>query len=217
MVASVAETSIIIRRWRLSINPDGTENALTFDSVIRESHTSELSITDNPVETGVVLSDHAYMQPLKLSMEGAFSNTPIYQEHTGGGVGVIVGGDGIKAAADNGLPRASNAWNVLTSIQAMAVPFDVQTGLKLYKDMVILRLSADQEKESVGALFFSADLRQVLYATSQTVTYAPRAPKRAQPKKKQVEKKAEEPTPVQDAKKNKSLALQALEATGIVE
>jgi len=213
--ASVAETSIILRRWRLSINPDQTENALTFDAVIREAHTSELSVTDNPVETGVVLSDHAYMQPQRLTMEGAFSDTPMYQaEQPGGGVGVIVGGAGIKPAADNGEKRSVNAWNVLTQLQAMAVPFDVQTGLKLYKNMVILRLSAEQDKESAGALFFTADLREVMFATSQTVTYPARAPKRAQPKKKVVEKKAVEPTEVQTAKKSKSFLLQGYEVLG---
>ena len=216
MGASVAETSIIIRRWRLSINPDQTENAITFDAVIREEHTSELSVTDNPVETGVVLSDHAYMQPQKLSMEAAFSDTPIYQQGTGGGVGVLVGGDGIKPAADNGQPRSANAWAVLTRLQAMAVPFDVQTGLKLYKDMLILRLTCNQDKESAGALFFTADLREIQVATSQAVSYPPRAPKRAQPKKKVVEKKAEEPTAPQDAKKTKSLLLQGLQAAGVV-
>lgn len=212
----MAETSIIIRRWRLSINPDQTENALTFDAVIREEHTSELSVTDNPVETGVVISDHAYMQPRRLSMEAAFSDTPIFQEHTGGGVGVLVGGSGIKPSADNGLPRSANAWDVLTKLQAMAVPFDVQTGLKLYKDMVILRLTTSQDKDSVGACYFTADLREIQYATSQAVSYPPRAPKRAQPKKKVVEKKAEEPTPAQDAKKGKSLLLQGLQAAGVV-
>lgn len=212
---SVAETSIVVRRWRLSINPDQTENALTFDAVLREEHTSELAVTDSPVETGVLLSDHAYMLPQRLTMEGAFSNTPMHQE--GGGFGVLVGGDGIKAAADNGMPRSTNAWDVLTKLQAMAVPFDVQTGLKLYKDMVITRLSATQDETSVGALFFTADLRQVLFATSQTVTYPPRAPKRGQPKKKTVEKKAEEPTATQSAKLRKSLLLQGAQAVGIAQ
>lgn len=212
----MAEASIMIRRWILAINPDGTENALTFDAVIRESHTAELSVTDNPVETGVVLSDHAYMQPLKLSIEGAFSDSPMYQEHTGGGLGVIVNGDGIKAAADNGQARSANAWAVLTKLQAMAVPFDVQTGLKLYKDMLITRLSVDQDKDTVGALFFTADLRQIQYATSQAVEYPPRAIKRAQPKKKVVERKASEPTTAQTAKKDKSLLLQGAEALGVV-
>lgn len=206
----MAETSIIVRRWILAINDDQTENALTFDAVIREEHTSELAVTDNPVETGVVISDHAYMQPLKLSVEGAFSNTPVYQEHTNGGVGVIVNGDGIKAAADNGQPRAANAWEILTTLQRFAVPFSVQTGLKLYKDMVILRLSCSQDKESVGALYFSADLRQVIFATSQTVSYPPRAPKRAQPKKKVVDKKPIEPTPAQTSKRRKSVLFKGI-------
>jgi hypothetical protein len=213
----VAETSIIIRRWRLSINADQTENALTFDAVLREEHTSELTVTDSPLETGVVVSDHAYMLPRRYSMEGAFSNTPMYQEGTGGGFGVLVGGDGIKPAADNGIPRAANAWGVLTKLQELAVPFDVQSGLVLYKNMVITRLSTTQEETTVGALFFTAELREVLFATSQEATWAPRAPKRSQPKKKTVERKAEEPTTPQGGKLRKSLLLQGAQAVGIAQ
>jgi hypothetical protein len=219
----VAETSIIIRRWILSINGDGTENALTFDAVIRESHTSELAVTDNPVETGVVMSDHAYMQPRRLSMEAAFSNTPIYQKwshdpSTGtwhpvsGAPGVLVGGDGIKTAANNGLPRSCNAWDVLTKLQAMAIPFDVQTGLVLYRNMIFLRLTADQDKDTAGALYFTAELREIQYATSQAVAYPPRAPKRVQPKKKKAPESTDEPTDSQIKKKKVSLLLQGARA-----
>ena len=212
----MAETSIIIKRWRISINPDGTENALTFDAVIREAHTSELSVTDAPVETGVVMSDHAFMLPDRLTVDGAFSDTPMFQENAvGNGVGVLVNGDGIKPAADNGLARSANAWNVLTKLQAMAVPFDVQTGLKLYRDMLILRLSSEQDKDTAGVLFFTADLRAVQFATSQTVTYPPRAPKRAVPKKKLADKKVSDATPTQEKKKNVSFALQGLRALGV--
>jgi hypothetical protein len=213
MGASVAETSIIVRRWILAINPDGTENALTFDSVIREAHTSELAVTDNPVETGVVMSDHAYMQPRRLTMEGAFSNTPMQE----GGIpnSALVSGNSIKPKDDGGDPRSSNAWDVLTALQKLAVPFDVQTGLVLYKNMMLMRLTCDQDKETVGALYFSAELREVQYATSQTVTYAARAPKRGQPKKKVVTKPTKDPTDAETKKKNTSLLLQGAQALGL--
>lgn len=35
--------------------------SLTFDAVFDEAHDSDLEVTDSPVETGVTVSDHAYM------------------------------------------------------------------------------------------------------------------------------------------------------------
>lgn len=39
--------------------------------VIRESHTSSLGITENPIESGAKVTDHAYVEPKKVSLDFA--------------------------------------------------------------------------------------------------------------------------------------------------
>jgi len=40
------------------------------DQTIRESHDSTLRVTDNPVESGAVIADHAVLEPRKLMVQG---------------------------------------------------------------------------------------------------------------------------------------------------
>lgn len=133
---------------------------LTFDAVFEEDHTAELTITDNPVESGVTVSDHAYMAPLKVTIRAGVSDTPL------------------SAPSDDlygsGTSRAQEAYRLLRELQKKAEPFDVQTGLCLYKNMVVETIRAGQDKDTAHALLFEADLREVIIVSTQAVTYPPR-------------------------------------------
>lgn len=43
---------------------------LTLDITINEEHESNLRITDNPIESGAVISDHAVLEPKQITIEG---------------------------------------------------------------------------------------------------------------------------------------------------
>lgn len=135
---------------------------MTFDAVIEETHTAELTVTENPVETGVTVSDHAVMQPLTLSIRAVVSDTPL----------ASIGNDAFES--DTG--RSKKAFELLTELQKTAEPFDVQTGLKLYQNMVCISISVTQDKDTAKALFFEAALREVIIVDTTTVKYPPRAP-----------------------------------------
>lgn len=135
---------------------------IVFDAIFEETHASELEVTDNPVETGVTVSDHAFMRPLRLSLVGGVSDTPLQQA------------PGDPFASDAG--RSKRAYELLTELQRKAEPFDVQTGLKLYSNMVCERINTSQDKDTANVLFFYADLREVIIVNTETVTYPPRKP-----------------------------------------
>lgn len=128
---------------------------LVFDAVFEEQHESTLEVTDNPVETGVVISDHAFMKPLRLTIHAGVTDTPLNDDPEEG--------------------RSKKAFEALTALQARAEPFDVQTGLKLYKNMVCATVRTGQDKDTVNAFIFTADLREVQIVSTQTVKYPPRA------------------------------------------
>lgn len=135
---------------------------LVFDAVFEETHQSELVVTDNPVETGVVVSDHAYMSPLRLTLSAGVSDTPLN----------VPPSDPFASDAS----RSIKAYELLTQLQAKAEPFSVQTGLKLYDNMICTSIRTSQDKDTGNVLMFEADLREVIIVTTQTVKYPPRKP-----------------------------------------
>lgn len=157
---------------------------LVFDAVFEETHEADLEVTDNPVETGVVVSDHAFMKPLRVKISAGVSDTPL----------AAVTDD--PFASDAG--RSRRAFELLTELQKRAEPFDLQTGLKLYENMVCTSIRSSQDKDSSGALLFTAELREVIIVYTQVVTYPPRKPgvtkRQAGPKKDKGEQQGKEVT-----------------------
>ena len=174
---------------------------LVFDAVFEETHESELEVTDNPVETGVVVSDHAFMKPLRVKISAGVSDTPL----------AAVSDD--PFASDAG--RSRRAFELLTELQKRAEPFDLQTGLKLYENMVCTSIRTSQDKDSSGALLFTAELREVIIVYTQVVQYPPRkagATKRqAGPQKDKGEQQGKE---VADKPRKQSLAKKLGDAIG---
>lgn len=158
---------------------------LTFDATFEEVHESALEVTDNPVESGVVVSDHAYMQPLRLVISAGVSDTPLRLP--------------TNDKFSQGESRSRNAFNLLAKLQASAEPFDIQTGFKLYKNMVCTRINAPQSAALANAFEFTAEFREVIIVKTETVTYPARrkagaTSKQASKKKQKGEQQAKEPT-----------------------
>ena len=174
---------------------------LVFDAVFEETHEADLEVTDNPVETGVVVSDHAFMKPLRVKISAGVSDTPL----------AAVTDD--PFASDAG--RSRRAFELLTELQKRAEPFDLQTGLKLYENMVCTSIRTSQDKDSSGALLFTAELREVIIVYTQVVSYPPRkagATKRqAGAKKDKGEQQGKEVT---ETPKKQSLGKKLLAAAG---
>lgn len=136
-----------------------------FDAVISEEHTSELEVTDSPVETGESISDHAYMKPKKLKIVAGVSDVILNPLTRFSGADKFGAGDS----------RSVTAFKLLQELQETREPFNVQTGLKLYSNMVITSLSVTQDKESAKAAMFECHLREVIIVETQTVKYPPRS------------------------------------------
>jgi hypothetical protein len=161
---------------------------LTFDAVFREDHESALTVTDNPIETGVVVSDHAFMMPARVTINAGVSDTPLR----------LLGSDAYAAA----VRRSQRAYDLLVQLQTTAEPFDVQTGLRLYRNMVVLTLRAGQDAASAGVLDFTATLRELIIVNTQAVTYPARSGKtgrQAGAKKDNGEQQGKQVTPAKQS------------------
>lgn len=184
-----------------------------FDCTIRESHTSSLRVTKNPIESGADIADHDVLEPKSLSITGkvvgyepahffnqilgfdtdAMEDYPLPLEISSSvrqaeamlaqymTVGRVLANkaqkviapwypDVLKPFADSSqtLDRAGRAYESLLAIQRMGQPIDVQTGIRLYKNMMITSISATQDTPS--AADFVLNLEEIFIVESQIVT-----------------------------------------------
>jgi hypothetical protein len=134
---------------------------LVFDATFKEHHESPAEVTENPVETGVSIADHMFMKPLRVTISAGVSDVQLTPRK--------------NDPFEGGTSRAQIAFAMLGILQSSFEPFDVQTGLKLYSNMVCTNITCEQDKDTAGAFIFEAELREVIMVSTQVVTYPPRA------------------------------------------
>ena len=171
----MATTAIITRRFDFGTDPvGGLADVMIFDSVIREKHQFHVEITKNPVETGQSLADHAYVAQVPLELEIVVSDTPFVDTSTG----LPLHGQAWPSSQSTSTKRSVVAWQAILDKASQFVVFDVQTGLKLYQNMMFQDGSAEQKKDSAGILRATIQLIPVQFATTALVVYPPRGPKK---------------------------------------
>lgn len=120
-----------------------TIGPIPVDVIVREQHESDITITTNPVEFGAAVSDHAYVEPKKLMLDAVMASR--------------VGPAAVGAA-----------YQSLLRLQELREPFDVITGLTLYRNMLIERLTVNRDSRMATVLYFTAELREVIIVDTET-------------------------------------------------
>lgn len=133
---------------QIFIRPQRRVGEIDINVVINESTTDKLSITQQPVQQGASISDHAYMEPTTFTMSAYFKDN--------------LGTSLAKTYAD------------LLDLQAKREPFDVVTPKRIYRSMLIGTLSqtTDRNTENTLAILFS--FQQVIIVNVST-TQVPRS------------------------------------------
>ena len=152
-------------------------DVLLFDSTIREAPSFSIAITENPVETGVSMADHAYAKPDTLTLEVVVSDTPLLADNKGTPAIQLAQSQGLAFMGPNER-RSVNAWAAIQQGAKAFTVYDVQIGLGLYQNMMIETGSAEQTVDSSGIMRATLQLHQVTFAGTSKVVYPPRGPKK---------------------------------------
>lgn len=197
--------------------------SIKFDAVTSEDHSSELRITENPIESGAAIADHAVVQPKKITINGIMvdhdhASTPLEAlgvPHIRGVTDflnqiplpfpIINQTQQTLARANRVLSQISYAqkqletglnttrslapWlpdfglgnlldssssegriqkcyaDLLTS-QKSGEPIEIQTGIHLYKNMLIESISVTQSQD--GSATFTLSAREVFIVETQS-------------------------------------------------
>lgn len=144
---------------------------LTAQVTVEETATDELEITDQPIEQGARISDHAFKRPAEVIIKCGWSNSPTIPGFIDGLVGAVTGtiAGAESLLTGNDVNQVNDIYQQLLQLQAARVPITVYTGKRTYDNMLIKSLRQETSKETENSLMITAVLRQVLIVTTQTV------------------------------------------------
>lgn len=127
------------------------------DGYPNEEHQLTLGTTENPVESGSMLTDNAVKRRDRLRLEGWVSD--------------LLPAPGLTASPD----RATDVWGEIIQIFKNRTVLEVVTPLHLYKNMMIVRAIAPRNKRTGRALRFTIDLREMLFSETSLARFPPDA------------------------------------------
>jgi hypothetical protein len=157
-LAGSAITSVI---QKIFVNPRSI-GGFTADVTIEERHEDTLVVTQHPVEQGSTITDHAYKQPAKVTIRCGWSNASL-NALLGMAEALIDGSFSFNA------DYVQTTYNKFLDLQNSRVLFDVLTGKRKYKNMLITRLSVVTDATSEYALMMTCECQEIFLATTQTV------------------------------------------------
>ena len=104
-----------------------------FDGFIDDTINSELEVTSNPVETGVAVTDHAYLKPRQIVMNVKMSD--VHQSL-------------VPGQFTGGWSRSVTAFEILQKMQSDRIPVSVVVRLGIFQNMIIQKLVAKNSAEN---------------------------------------------------------------------
>jgi len=137
---------------------------------LQEVHRDTLEITDHPVQQGATISDHAYSRPAEVIIHCAWSNSPTIPSFVGGLAAApfqtVVGVQSILTG--NAPQQVREVYQALLALQRNRQPFDVYTGKRAYRNMLIRDLTVTTDRQTENTLMVVAQLREVILVSTST-------------------------------------------------
>lgn len=119
-----------------SIGPTRSFAGISGYVTIQENTTDKLTITQQPVQQGASIADHAYKEPVPLSVQMQFS--------------------------DNLTQSLSQIYQQLLDLQSSLVPFNVVTPKRTYYNMLFASLGVTTDKKTENVLAINASFQEVI-------------------------------------------------------
>jgi len=144
--AQSALQNILIRPYR-GIMPKTGGAMIAPDCSIEEVSRDDLQITEHPVEEGSVINDHAFRRPAEVTLRWAWTNAGKF---------------------DLGESFSKQMYASLRKLQGPpAMGFDLYTGKRTYKNMLIASLGVTTNNTSEYSLMVVAVCREIIVAKTQ--------------------------------------------------
>lgn len=134
------------------IRPRRSIGGLYPDVVVEEQHEDSLQITEHPVEQGAAVNDHAFKKPEVVTIRGGVSDSSP--------------GGGEKPSVE--------FYEKLLELQKKREPFDIVTGKRQHKNMLLESITEITGQDTENSLMFTAQCREVIIVKTQVASVPPR-------------------------------------------
>ena len=131
------------------------------DGVLSEDHTWSNRVSENPSELGVNINDNKKRNPNKLVMEVVVSNT---KTRTAAITGIFSTSD---------LTPLEQFSNDLYELLISDDPLEIQTGMKLYENLVVENIRMRQDVNSANAIVAIVSLTERIVVRSSVIDIDP--------------------------------------------
>lgn len=146
----------------ITVKPKRKIGTFTAYVTLEEIATDTLEITQHPVQFGADISDHAYKKPAQLAIRAIWSDedrsvTEMYK-------------DFLTLHWNHKSKPLTEVYKDLLALQNSRIPFDVVTGKRSYKNMLISGLLQTTDQQTENCLAVSATLTEVILVNVKTST-----------------------------------------------
>lgn len=144
---------------------------LTVDCMLSKESRFDSEVTDNPIETGFVVSDHVIRKPLELTMEVVFTPTPVTFGSSNSllsNIPVMSFMGGSSGLSGNSSGRMNDVVNGIMSIYQAGEPITIETTDAIYTDMVMISAPLPRSVENGYCYRMSLTFRHVVKVTQRT-------------------------------------------------
>lgn len=118
-----------------------------FDAVMRLTHTRRLTKTKHPVLTGANISDHAYIECARISLEIGMSDA------------MSSFADGVWVGSAT---KSISAWQILKGLQLNKTLLTLTTRLDTYSNMLIVEATSPDEIKTLHGLRATIVLEEII-------------------------------------------------------
>lgn len=147
-------------------------NGYPLDVAISEDHDFESEVTEHPVEIGADITDHVRARPIRVSLEGVVSDTPIGDVVAQRSQFTLVNGEAFTKPSEE-------AFAFLLAIRDAREPVTIETSLRVFENMILQSLAVPRSSSNGDALRFRATFVQVQLVTNERVTVRVKLPNAA--------------------------------------
>ena len=125
--------------------------------VVSETHEDQYTITNHPVQSGAIISDHMYAQPMRVDIEVIYSQSTANSALNAYAAIFGLGSTGMTLR---------QYYDQFLALQASKTPFDIITGKRSYSNMVIESISVRTNKETENLLALNLRCREIIIVTT---------------------------------------------------
>lgn len=129
------------------IRPNRSVGGIVGYVTLDESATDKLTVTKHPVQQGATISDHAYKEPSDL---------------------------GIRIIAGVNVKPLNELYEDFLKLQSDRIKFDVVTGKRSYKNMLLVSISQTTDRMTENVLSLNLQLTEILTVEVTPTTVPPR-------------------------------------------